>query len=133
METSGQVRGEAREEGRKALGDAGEQAAVDLLERAGYRVVARNFRCPYGEVDVVAEKGELLCFVEVRMRSSAAWGDPAHTVSWSKQRKVARAALHYLFERGGADRMVRFDVVSVLGRGAEAVVEHIPDAFDAGM
>lgn len=121
-------------DGRKALGNAAEQAAVELLERSGYRVVARNFRCAWGEVDVVAERGELLCFVEVRMRSSAAWGDPAHTVSWAKQRKVTRAALHYLFERGGSEeRMVRFDVVSVLGRGEKALVEHIPDAFDAGM
>ena len=121
-------------DGRKALGDAAEQAAVELLERSGYRVVARNFRCAWGEVDVVAERGELLCFVEVRMRSTAAWGDPAHTVSWAKQRKVAKAALHYLLEREDAPRrMVRFDVVSVVGRGAQAVVEHIPDAFDAGM
>ena len=121
-------------DGRKALGDAAEQAAVDLLERDGYRVVARNFRCPWGEVDVVAERGELLCFVEVRMRSSAAWGDPAHTVSWAKQRKVTRAALHYLAQRGGpGERMVRFDVISVLGRGEKARLEHIPDAFDAGM
>ena len=117
------------------LGDEGEQAAVDLLEATGYRVVARNFRCARGEVDVVAERGDLLCFVEVRARSSAAWGDPSQTVSWAKQRKVTRAALHYLFEHGGGgqDRMIRFDVVSVLGRGPKAQVEHIPDAFDAGM
>ena len=122
------------DDGRKALGNEGEQAAVDLLEAGGYRVLARNFRCAWGEVDVVAERGELLCFVEVRARSSAAWGDPAHTVSWAKQRRVAKAALHYLFERGGPkERMVRFDVVSVLGRGQAAVVEHIPNAFDAGM
>src|SRR5262245_8412721 len=122
------------DDGRKALGNEGEQAAVDLLEAGGYRVLARNFRCAYGEVDVVAERGELLCFVEVRARSSAAWGDPSHTVSWAKQRKVTRAALHYLFEHGGGqDRMVRFDVVSVLGRGPNARVEHLPDAFDAGM
>lgn len=119
---------------RKGLGDAGEQAAVGFLERSGYRVVARNFRCAYGEVDVVAERDGLLCFVEVRTRSTAAWGDPSHTVSWAKQRKVAKAALHYLFERADAqDRMVRFDVISVVGRGPDASVEHIPDAFDAGM
>ncbi len=120
---------------RKGLGDAGEQAAVGFLEKSGYQVVARNFRCPYGEVDVVAEQGELLCFVEVRTRSTAAWGDPSHTVSFAKQRKVAKAALHYLMQHGaqGKDRMVRFDVISVVGRGRSAAVEHIPDAFDAGM
>jgi putative endonuclease len=116
---------------RKQLGDAGEQAAVELLEKSGYRVLARNFRCPYGEVDVVAERGDILAFVEVRTRSTAAWGDPSHTVSWAKQRKVTRAALQYLFTHGAQarERMVRFDVVSVVG----ASVEHIPDAFDAGM
>jgi putative endonuclease len=120
---------------RKGLGDAGEEAAVGFLERSGYRVVARNFRCAQGEVDVVAEREGLLCFVEVRTRSTAAWGDPSHTVSWAKQRKVTKAALHYLFQHGDAarDRMVRFDVISVVGRGPGASVEHIPAAFDAGM
>lgn len=118
---------------RRARGDAAEAAAVQYLEQRGYKVVDRNFCCPYGELDVVAEQGETLCFVEVRMRSSAAWGDPAHTVSWAKQRRVARAALHYLFRRGGPERMVRFDVISVVGRGEKAQVEHIPDAFHAGM
>src|SRR5688572_11828663 len=100
---------EDRRTERRAMGDAAEAAAVRYLEQRGYTVVDRNFRCPYGELDVVAEQGETLCFVEVRMRSTAAWGDPAHTVSWSKQRRVARAALHYLFRRGGPERMVRFD------------------------
>jgi putative endonuclease len=118
---------------RRVMGDAAEVAAVHYLEERGYKVVARNFRCPYGELDVVAEQGDTLCFVEVRMRSTAAWGDPAHTVSWSKQRRVTRAALHYLFRQGGPERMVRFDVISVVGRGDRAQVEHIPDAFHAGM
>jgi putative endonuclease len=119
---------------RKQYGDEAEEAAVQLLRRAGYSVVDRNFRCRYGEVDIIAERGELLCFVEVRMRSTAAWGDPAHTVSWAKQRRVCKAALHYLLERRvGQDRMVRFDVISIVGRGPDAQVEHIPGAFDAGM
>jgi putative endonuclease len=118
---------------RRAYGQAAEEAAVSHLESHGYRVRDRNFLCRYGEVDVIVEKDDLVCFVEVRMRSHAAWGDPAHTVSFSKQRKVVRAALHYLFRHGLADRMIRFDVVTVVGRGAGAKVEHIQNAFDAGM
>ena len=118
---------------RRGYGAAGEAAAVACLEAQGYRVRARNFTCRYGELDVVAEKGEVLAFVEVRMRSSAVWGDPAHTVSRAKQRRVVKAALHYLFRYGLQGRMVRFDVVSVVGRGERASVEHIPAAFDAGM
>jgi putative endonuclease len=123
-------RGAAR---RRDDGVAGEEAAVALLQRQGYRIRARNFTCRYGELDVVAERGEVLAFVEVRMRSSAVWGDPAHTVSFAKQRRVVKAALHYLFRYGLQGRMVRFDVVSVVGKGAAATVEHLPAAFDAGM
>jgi putative endonuclease len=118
---------------RRGYGEAGEAAAVAYLEAQGYGIRARNFLCRYGELDVVAEKGEVLAFVEVRMRSSAVWGDPAHTVSRAKQRRVVKAALHYLFRYGLQGRMVRFDVVSVVGRGERASVEHIPAAFDAGM
>ncbi len=118
---------------RRRLGDEAEQAVVEHLQRDGYQIRARNFSCKYGELDIVAERGQVFCFIEVRMRSSAAWGDPSHTVSYGKQRKVVRAALHYLFAHEIRGKVLRFDVVSVLGRGRNAQVEHIPDAFDAGM
>lgn len=118
---------------RKEYGDEGEEAAVRYLEQQGYRVRTRNYSCRHGELDVVAERGETLCFVEVRMRSTAVWGDPSHTVSFSKQRKVVKAALHYLVAHRLRDRMLRFDVISVVGRGERATVEHLPGAFDAGM
>ncbi|MCY1078588.1 YraN family protein [Archangium lansingense] len=118
---------------RKEYGDEGEAEAVRFLEARGYRVRARNFYCRYGELDVVAEHGGTVCFVEVRMRSTAVWGDPSHTVSFAKQRKVVKAALHYLLAHGLRDRMIRFDVISVVGRGERATVEHLPGAFDAGM
>jgi putative endonuclease len=119
--------------GLRARGNRAEDAAAAYLEREGYAIRERNFLCREGEIDIVAERGELICFVEVRMRSSAVWGDPSETVSWSKQRKVVRTALRYLFKHGLSDRMVRFDVMSVVGQGGEAAIEHIPDAFDAGM
>lgn len=118
---------------RRGFGNEAEEVAVRHLEAQGYRVRARNYGCRLGELDVVAERGELLCFVEVRMRSSAVWGDPAHTVSFAKQRRVVKAALHYLLVHGLRDRMIRFDVISVVGRGERATVEHLPGAFDAGM
>lgn len=118
---------------RKAFGAEAEQAAVRHLEALGYQVRARNFLCRYGELDIVVERDEVIAFVEVRMRSHAAWGDPALTVSGKKQRRVVKAALHYLFEHDVRDRMIRFDVVTVVGRGEKAHVEHLPNAFDAGM
>ncbi len=118
---------------RKAYGDEGEERAVRFLEERGYRVLTRNFACRYGELDVVAEHEDTLCFVEVRMRSTAVWGDPSHTVSRAKQRRVVKAALHYLALVGSRGRMIRFDVISVVGRGEHATLEHLPGAFDAGM
>ncbi|MHB8875457.1 MAG: YraN family protein [Myxococcaceae bacterium] len=117
---------------RRAYGDEAENAAVRHLEAQGYQVRARNYTCRQGELDIVAEHRDILCFVEVRMRSTAAWGDPSHTVSFGKQRRVVKAALRYLFENRLHGKAVRFDVISVLGRGPTAKVEHIPDAFDAG-
>jgi putative endonuclease len=118
---------------RRAFGNEGEDASARFLEANGYVVLARNFRCRYGELDLIAEKNGTICFVEVRMRSTSIWGDPSQTVQGAKQRRVVRTALHYLQAHAVRNRMIRFDVVSVLGRGKDAVVEHLPNAFDAGM
>src|SRR5260370_37530453 len=67
------------------------------------------------------------------MRSTAAWGDPSHTVSGAKQRRVVKAALRYLFVNRIVGKMIRFDVASGGGSGPDASLEYIPDAFDAGM
>src|SRR5215470_404301 len=102
---------------RSKLGSEAEELCVAWLERAGYRIRDRNWLVREGELDIVAEHGEYLCFVEVRMRTSARSGDPALTVTWAKQRRVVGAALRYLQRRPAPQRMVRFDVMTVLGRG----------------
>jgi putative endonuclease len=106
---------------------------VAFLERAGYRIRERNWLVREGELDIVAERDEFLCFVEVRMRTSALFGEPSLTVTREKQRRVVRAALRYLQRKPAPLRMIRFDVMTVLGRGRNAVIEHLPGAFDAGM
>src|SRR5262245_44695262 len=116
-----------------AFGGEAERAAARFLVQRGYRIRDRNVRCRFGELDIVAELGELLCFVEVRMRSTQLWGDPALTISFRKQRRVVKSALEYLGDHQIRNRMVRFDVISVVGQGTRAALEHIPDAFDAGM
>lgn len=118
---------------RRERGDEAEDAAAEFLEAAGYRIRARNFLARGGELDLVAEKDALLCFVEVRMRTSAVWGDPSQTITRAKQQKVVRAAMQFLAKTGRVDRQLRFDVISVTGRGAGRRLAHIPNAFDAGM
>jgi putative endonuclease len=117
---------------RQRFGDAGEKAAEDVLARAGYRVVARKHRCPRGEVDLVLERGELLVFVEVRTRATAAFGGPEETIGVEKQRRIVRAARDFLARWRGPPRGARFDVVAVLDQPGTPHVTHIPNAFDAG-
>ena len=104
-----------------------------LLERDGYRVLERNVSCRYGEIDIIAVKDGVHCFVEVRSRATDIWGDPAMSVVNAKQRKVIKSTIWWLQRQRLLDRVaVRFDVISVVGRGPDARVEHIPGAFDAG-
>jgi len=116
---------------RRQLGDAGEEAAAELLRKGGYRIVARNYRCRRGEVDLIAERGELLVFVEVRTRATAAFGAPEETVGFRKRRRVVAAARDYLARRRGSERGARFDVVAVVDSPAGPRLTHFENAFDA--
>ena len=124
---------------RQRRGAAGEAAAVGALEAAGYRVLARNYRCPAGELDVVARDGDVLCFVEVKALTAAEqsedFGSPFEKVTASKQRKIARAAAHYLQAHGLDEQVVcRFDVVGVWLASDEGPqrIEVRQDAFRLG-
>ncbi len=112
---------------KQRAGDAAEDAAARHLTAAGCRIVARNARYRDGEVDLVASERDLLLFVEVRMRVSARFGGAAVSVDSLKQRRIARAAQHWLLrEYGERWPACRFDVVTVDGGGT---IEWIRDAF----
>ena len=117
---------------RRQFGDRGEALAVALLEREGYEILERNVSCRHGEIDIIAVKDTVHCFVEVRSRATDIWGGPVESVVFAKQRKVVKASIYWLQRQRLLDRVpVRFDVISVVGRGADARVEHLPGAFDA--
>jgi putative endonuclease len=116
---------------RRAWGDGAEQLVVEALERWGYRVLDRNVHCRYGELDVVAERGEVLAFVEVRMRATDRFGPPTQSVLGPKQRRVVLAATEYCQRHRLFARVIRFDVAAVVGRGRAGVVEYVEDAFQA--
>lgn len=106
-------------------GASAEDAAAGLLLAAGYRIVERNFRCRAGELDIVARDGDVLVFIEVRMRSDAEHGYAFEMVGGSKQRRVIRVARCYLAARQPAYEEARFDVVAFTA--GDAVL--IRDAF----
>ena len=107
-------------------GGPAEELAAAFLERQGLRILERNYRCRFGEIDLVARSGALLVFVEVRARSSDAFGGAAGSITAAKRRRLVAAARHYLAARR-VDRACRFDVVLV--RGVEPQVEWLQDAF----
>ncbi|MCI0343352.1 MAG: YraN family protein [Planctomycetales bacterium] len=118
---------------RQALGRAGEDAATSRLEREGYRILARNYECLRGEVDIVAREGDTLCFVEVKARASASHGDPLEKVTPAKRRQVERAALDFITRRRLGDATCRFDVVGVMYRGGgEPETVLVRDAWRVG-
>jgi putative endonuclease len=123
---------QGRRSAQSRLGAAGEEAAARHLTALGYRIVARNHRCRLGEVDLVAEAGELLVFVEVRTRTTDRFGAPEETVTARKQARVVRAARDFLARWRGPERGARFDVISVVDEEAGARLVHLPGAFDAG-
>ena len=114
----------------RALGRHGEDIAWEYLKRRGYRILERNYRCRYGEIDLVAKDGETIVFIEVKSRRTAAFGDPEEAVSLAKQKKISTVALNYLKDKGLYDRPARFDVVSVLASVPGQQITLIPDAFD---
>ena len=111
------------------VGRAGEERAAGLLERLGLRVIERNWRCPEGELDLIAVRGDLVVFCEVKTRRSRLWGDPSEAVHPRKQARLRRLAGRWLAEHRGRDRRVRFDVVSVVDGPDGIELLHLPDAF----
>ena len=114
----------------QALGRRGEDVAHRYLQRAGLRIVARNYRPSEGdaEVDIVAREGETLVFVEVKARTSAEFGDPDRAISEQKQKNITRAARTYATRAGVEWQNVRFDTISIVFTNPPAIVHH-KDAF----
>lgn len=119
-------------DGRRELGQRGEALAAEFLRARDWVIVARNYRCRLGEIDLVALDGATLVFVEVRSRSGARLGTPLESVDPRKQARVARVARHFVATRGFADRDARFDVVGVRFDREPPAVEHVAGAFELG-
>lgn len=113
-----------------ALGAQGEELAARYLRSAGMEIVCRNWRCRYGELDLVVRDAEVTAFVEVKTRTGLGFGVPAESVTFAKRQRIRRLALLWLTEQDGPWQRIRFDVVSVLlPRNREPVIEHLPGVF----
>lgn len=116
---------------RQLLGDEGEGQAEAYLRGQGLRIVGRNVRSPLGELDLIADDGGILVFVEVKRRRTGAYGGALEAVGARKRAKLIQLASQYLAQHRLHDRMCRFDVVLIQDdAGVGAVVQHIANAFD---
>jgi putative endonuclease len=104
--------------------------AEEFLRTHRYTIVARNYRCRAGEIDLVALDGPVIVFVEVRSRSGAGFGTPLESVDGRKQARVGRVAQQFLAARRWYDRDARFDVIGVRFDAEPPAVEHVRGAFE---
>ena len=114
---------------RGKLGDRGEAIAASFLERLGYKIVERNYRCGIGEIDLIASKDQFLVFIEVKTRSAGARVHPSLSVTARKQTKVRKLGEQYCSRHPRIIKQPRFDVISVVLGEKEEKVEHLINAF----
>ncbi len=125
-------------DGRRATGARGEGVAVEYLRRQGYRISGANWRCRTGEIDLIAEDGPTLVFVEVRTRRSTIAGTPEESVTRAKQRRLVALAETYLLGQEAAGRpwsgAWRIDVVAIRldARGGVLELNHLINAVEGG-
>ena len=110
-------------------GMVGQQAAEAYLLNKGYRILARNFRVPTGEIDLIAEDVDYIVFIEVKSRNGSKYGLPREAVTPRKQARIIETALHYIAQHELTGQDFRFDVVEVLFENHEGRITHIENAF----
>ncbi len=114
---------------RQQFGKKSERLAATYLKLKGYRIIETNYRCPVGEIDIVASEKGTLAFVEVKARRSSRFGSPKAAVTPAKQRKISMAALDYLKRSNLEDVRARFDVVAIDTTGGKPDIELVRNAF----
>ncbi|HOP85981.1 MAG TPA: YraN family protein [Syntrophorhabdaceae bacterium] len=98
---------------KREQGKEGEDKATSILKAKGYKIIERNYRNPFGEIDIVAEEGGYLVFIEVKKRNTETFGDPLHAIDEAKKRHIIKSAQYYLKSHKLNNKKARFDVVGI--------------------
>lgn len=113
---------------KRDLGTKGEELAVKYLKGKGFKIIEKNFRAPFGEIDIIAEDRDTLVFIEVKTRTDDSFGLPFEAVDGRKRERMRRIALFYL-KNLGKERPARFDVISIEIKDGSSKIDHIIGAF----
>lgn len=110
---------------KKLLGRVGEKTATEYLKKKGYKILERNYKNPFGEVDIVAKDNEYTVFIEVKTRTTEDFGTGSEAVDFRRQQRYIRAAKFYLLQKGKTETPARFDVIEI----KDGEINHIINAF----
>ena len=114
---------------KQLLGNQSEDLAARYLQKAGYKIITKNYSCRQGEIDLIAQEKDILVFVEVRSKRTQHYGLPIETIDKNKQMKIRKAAVNYLHQQHKNDCYCRFDVVTVLWDESKPQINLYRDAF----
>jgi putative endonuclease len=114
---------------RQRIGKQGEENAVHYLKGKGYCILERNYRSDRGEIDIIAENGGVLVFIEVKMKIHEGFGSPESWVDRKKQAQIGKVAAGYLLEKEREEDPCRFDVIAITQKKGSNEIHHIEDAF----
>lgn len=130
----GYFKGNKRLTDKQITGNYGEHIAKEHLKQKGYQFIDRNYRCPFGEIDIIMRDNQQMVFVEVKTRNEkwTEYGSPEKAVDFKKKQRLSRLAKYYLNRHGELESTdYRFDIVSIIlnQQGKAVSVDHITDAF----
>ena len=111
------------------IGKIAEAKAVSYLQRKNFHILCRNYRCKFGEIDIIAKSGETTVFAEVKSRSVNSLGLPCEAVDKRKQFKIRKTAGYYICEKKVCNQNFRFDVVELIKKENKWYIRHIENAF----
>ncbi|MCX7769919.1 MAG: YraN family protein [Proteobacteria bacterium] len=110
---------------KRAHGKFFEDLAVDFLKNKGYKIIQRNFNCSFGEIDIIAEKNSILCFIEVKARTKDIFGTPLSAITLQKQKRMIRVAEFYCMKNKIADKPIRFEAIGIEVINNKPVFDHV--------
>lgn len=112
------------------FGRFGEEKAVSYLENNDYKIIARNFSCNQGEIDIIAKDKDEIVFFEVKTRNSLNYGKPVDAVDNFKQKHIWNAAKYYLYRNNLSNAFIRFDVIEVYMKNNKVFINQIKNIFE---
>jgi putative endonuclease len=112
------------------FGKLGEETASDFLKASGYKIIVKNYKTKFGEIDIIAKEKDTLVFIEVKTRHTDEFGGPLAAVNKFKQNQISKAALTFLKEKNFLEKRARFDIVSIVYKDATPQINLIKNAFE---